>query len=108
MDGSRQLRLGVLVLEELVGREHRDAVPGANLVAEGAADTAGEVDRADLVDLLHARPRDRADAIDGAHHEARLAACAHVLIEQRENLGELLLGHRWINCTAVTARYQIG
>ena len=46
----------VLVLEELVGRDHRDAVPRADLVAERAADAAGKVDRADLKDLLMRGP----------------------------------------------------
>ena len=43
-----QLRFGVLVLDELIGRDHRDAVPRAHLVAQRASDAAGEVDRADL------------------------------------------------------------
>ena len=37
----RELRTGLFVLEELVGGDHGDAVPGADLVAEGAADAAG-------------------------------------------------------------------
>src|SRR5205814_2041967 len=43
-----ELRLGVLVLQELIGRQHGDAVPRADLVAERAADAAGKIDGADL------------------------------------------------------------
>jgi len=46
--GLFQLFDRVFVLEELIGGDHGDAVPGADLVAEGAADAAGEIDGADL------------------------------------------------------------
>ena len=74
----------VRVLQELVGRQHGDAIPRADLVAERAADAAGEVDRADLERLLVTRAGDRADAIDRADRHARLAAGAHVFVKQRE------------------------
>ena len=91
-----QLRNGIRVLQKLIRRQHGDAVPRADLVAERATDAAGEVDRADLEDALVAGPGDGADAIDRADHEARLAAGAHVLVEERQDLGELLLRH-WLN-----------
>ena len=42
---------------------------------------------------LVARAGDRADAIDRADDHARLAAGAHVLVEQGQHFGELLLRH---------------
>ena len=88
-----ELRRRVLVLQKLVRRDHRDAVPRADLVAECAADAAREVDRADLEALLVARAGDEVDAIDRADRHARFAARAHVLIEQGQNLRKLLLRH---------------
>src|SRR3954467_1420663 len=81
-----ELRRRVGILEELIRRQHGDAVPRANLVAQRAADAAREVDGADLEDALVAVAGDRADAIDRANDEARLAARAHVLIEQGQHL----------------------
>ena len=52
----------VFVLEELIGGDHGDAVPGADLVAERAADAAGEVDGADLEGGLVAGAGHDADA----------------------------------------------
>jgi hypothetical protein len=46
------LRHGLIILQELIGGNHRDAVPGADLVAEGAANAAGKVDGADLEDVF--------------------------------------------------------
>lgn len=88
-----QLPCRVVVEKKLVGREHCDAVPRADLVTKRAPDTSGEIDRAHLMNLLHPRPRNRANAIDRAYHETRLAAGTHVLIEEGENFGELLLSH---------------
>ena len=70
-----------------------NAVPGADLVAEGAADAAGQVDGADLKGQLVARAGNGADAVDGADDQAGLAAGAHVLVEQGQDFGELFLGH---------------
>ena len=77
----------VRVLQELVGWNHRDAIPRADLVAERAADAAGEVDGADLEDRLVAMTGDDADAVDRADRHARLAAGAHVFVKQRESFG---------------------
>jgi len=87
------LGLGVFVLEELVGGDHGDAVPGADLVAEGAADAAREVDGADLEGGLVTGAGDGADAIDGADAEAGFAAGAHVLVEEGQDFGEFLFRH---------------
>jgi len=94
----RELGLGVVVLQELVGREHRDAIPGADLVTKRAANAAGEVDRADLERELMPRAGDDADAIDGADGHAGFAAGTHVLVEEGENFGELLLCHGLLHC----------
>ena len=83
-----QLSGRLRVLEELVGGDHRDAVPGADLMAEGAADAAGEVDRADLEGGLVARAGDGAYAIDGTDGEARLAAGAVVGVDDGDFLRE--------------------
>ncbi len=88
-----ELRLHIVVLDELIRRKHRDAVPRADLVTERTADAAGEVDRADLKRLLVPRAGDRADAVDGADRETGLAAGTHVFVEQRENFRKLLLCH---------------
>ena len=77
-----QLFRRLLVVQELVGGDHRDAVPRADLVAQRAADAARQVDRADLEALLVARARDEVDAVDRADGHARLAAGAHVFVEQ--------------------------
>jgi hypothetical protein len=90
---SRHLRDRLIVLEELIGRNHGDAIPGADLVAEGAANAAGEIDGADLEDDLVARAGDDVDAIDGADGHAGFAAGTHVLVEEGQNFGELFLGH---------------
>src|SRR5438552_2503708 len=87
--GLLKLRLGVFVLKELIRRQHGDAVPRTNLMAQRAADATGEVDGADLERLLVPRAGDCADAIDRADDQARLAARAHVFIEQGQNFGEL-------------------
>src|SRR5687767_11631161 len=58
---SRHLRHGLLVLKELIGGDHGDAVPGADLVTERTADAAGEIDGADLKDDFVARARDDVD-----------------------------------------------
>ena len=88
-----KLRHSLLVLQELIRRDHRDAIPWADLMAQRAADAAGEVDGADLERLLVAMAGDGADAIDGADDQARLAAGAHVLVEEGQDLGEFLLCH---------------
>ena len=92
---SRLLQLldRILVLKELIGGDHRNAVPRANLMAQGAPDAARQVDRADLKRNLMPRAGNDADAIDRADDHARLAAGAHVLIEQGQHFGQLLLGH---------------
>ena len=90
---SRQLLFSILVLQKLIRRDHGDAIPGADLVAEGAADTTGKIDGADLKGQLVPRAWDDADAVDRADRHAGFAAGAHVFIKQRQNLGELLLGH---------------
>ena len=88
---------GLFVLQELIGGDHGDAIPGADLVAEGAADTAGEVDGAGLEGGGVARAGDGADAVDGADDEAGLAAGTHVFIEQGKSFGKFFLGHGcWI------------
>ena len=94
MSPSLQLLHRVLILQELIRRDHRDAVPRADLVAQGAADAAREIDRADLKRQLVARAGDDLDAIDGADAHAGLAAGAHILVEQCQGLGEFLLRHR--------------
>jgi hypothetical protein len=68
---SFELRRRVLVLQKLIRRDHRDAIPRADLVAQRAADAAGEVDRADLETLLVPRAGDQVDAIDRADRHAR-------------------------------------
>ena len=88
-----ELRFDVVVLQELIGRKHRDAVPRADLMAERAADATREVDRADLKRLLVTRTGDGADAIDRTDAETGFAAGAHVFVEQRQNFWELFLGH---------------
>jgi hypothetical protein len=90
--GELRNRLGVL--EELIGGDHRDAIPRADLVAEGTANAAGEVDGADLKSGLVARAGDGADAVNGADDQAGFAAGAHVLVEKGEDFGEFLFGHR--------------
>ena len=92
-DVSGQLLLSILVLQKLIRRQHRDAVPRAHLVAQGAADAAREVDGADLEGALVAGAGDGADAIDGADDQAGFAPGAHVFIEQGQDFGELLLCH---------------
>ena len=86
--------VSILVLEELVGRDHRDAIPRADLMAERAADAAGQVDGADLKSRFMAWAGDRADAIDRTDGHTRFAAGAHVLVEKGQNFGEFLLRHR--------------
>ena len=88
----RQLRDGLFVLEELVGGDHGDAVPGADLVAEGAADTAGEVDGADLEAGLVARAGDGGDAIDGADGQAGFTAGAVIGVDDRQFLRNFFAG----------------
>jgi hypothetical protein len=88
-----QLLHRVLILQELIRGDHRDAIPRADLVAERAADAAGEVDRADLKRQLVAWAGNEADTVHRADGHARLAAGAHVFIEEGEDLGELLFGH---------------
>ena len=78
---------GLLVLKELIRGDHRNAVPRADLVAQRAADAAGEVDGADLEDHLVARAGDDVDAIDGADGHAGFAAGAHVFVEEGEDFG---------------------
>jgi len=55
---------GVLVLQELIRRDHRDAIPRADLVTQCAADASGEIDRADLKGGLMSRAR---KAIEGGY-----------------------------------------
>ena len=88
---SRELRRRLLVLEELVRRDHRDAIPRADLVTQRAANAAGEVDRADLKGGLMARAGNSADAIDRAYRQTGFAAGAHVLVEQRQSFRKLFL-----------------
>jgi len=80
-------------LEELIGGDHGDAVPGTDLMAESAADAAGEVDGADLEDDFVARAGDDVDAIDRADGHAGFAAGTHVFIEEGEDFGEFFLRH---------------
>src|SRR5882762_9191291 len=89
----RHLRNRLLILQELIGWDHRDAIPRADLVAEGAADAAGEVDGADLKNHLVARAGNEMNAIDGADGHAGFAAGAHVFVEEGEDLRKLLLSH---------------
>ena len=104
---SSHLRNRLLILKELISGDHRDAIPRANLVAERAADASWQVDRADLKGSFVPRAGDYRDAIDGTDHHARLAAGAHVLIEQGENFGQLLLGHfRVCDCMSVIGKTQ--
>ena len=88
-----ELRHRVLILQELIRRQHRDAIPRAHLVAQRAPDAAGEIDRANLKRQLMPWARNDADAVDGADGHARFAAGAHVFVEQRQSFGELFLGH---------------
>src|SRR2546423_24209 len=81
---------GLLVLQKLVRRQHRDAIPRADLMAQRTPNAARKIDRANLKCALVAWPRDRADAIDGADTQTRLAARAHVLVEQGQNFRKLL------------------
>ena len=83
----------LLILQELVGRNHGDAVPRTNLVAQRATDAAGKVDGADLKGGLVAMPGNDVDAVHRAHDQARFAAGAPGLVEQSQCLGELRLGH---------------
>ncbi len=106
--GLFQLLDCVFVLQELIGGEHGDAIPGADLVAEGAADAAGEVDGADLEGDLVSGAGDDADAIDGADDEAGFAAGAHVFVEKGQRLGEFLLGHESGNSRGRCALSQAG
>src|SRR5438874_10837 len=96
MSTSLELLHRVLILQELIRRDHRDAVPRADLVAQGAADAAREIDRADLERQLVPRAGDDLDAVDGADAHERLAAGAHVLVEQRQGLRKFLLRHRYL------------
>ena len=80
-------------MQELIGGNHGDAVPRADLVAECAADTAGEIDGADLKDHLVTWAGNEMDAIDRADGHAGFAAGAHVFVEESEDFGQLLLGH---------------
>ena len=79
---SPKLRCGLLVLQELVRRQHRDAIPWTDLMAQRASDAARKIDRANLKCALMAWPRHRADAIDRADTQTGLAARAHVLVEK--------------------------
>ena len=90
---SGQLRRRLLVLKELIGRDHRDAIPWTNLVAQRAADAAGKVDRADLECRLVTRAWHGADAIDRADRKTCLTAGAHVFVEKGQCLGKLFLCH---------------
>ncbi len=90
---SRYLRNRLLVLEELIGGDHGYTVPWADLMAEGAADAAGEIDGADLEDVFVARAGDQRDTIDGADGHAGFAAGAHVFVEEGKDLRQLLLSH---------------
>jgi len=83
----------LFILKELIGGDHGDAVPGADLMAERAADTAGKVDGANLERELVPRAGDDANAIDGADRHAGFAAGAHVLVKQRQRFRELLFRH---------------
>ena len=90
---SRHLRNRLLILQELIRWNHRDAIPRADLMAEGAADAAGEIDGADLEDHFVARAGDDVDAIDGADGHAGFAAGTHVFVEEGEDFWQLLLRH---------------
>src|SRR5437868_2241390 len=90
---SLQLLHRVFVLQKLIGGDHGDAIPWADLMAQRAADAAGEVDRADLERQLMAWAGDDADAVHRANRHARLAAGAHVFVEKGKGFGELLLSH---------------
>lgn len=86
----------ILILQELIRRQHRNAVPRAHLMAKGAADAAGEINRADLHYAFMAVARDDADAIHRTDVHAGFAAGAHVFIQQGKNFGQLLLGHSFL------------
>ena len=90
---SSHLRNRLLILKELIGGNHGDAIPRANLVAERAADAAGQIDGADLKDHFVPRPGNDMDAIDRADGHAGFAAGAHVFVEEGEDFGEFFLGH---------------
>lgn len=77
-------------VENLVGGDHGDDIPGADLGAEGAADAAWEVDLTGLHDGLELRSGDGVDAIDGADGNAGLAAGAKVFIKNCESFRESL------------------
>ena len=88
---------GLLILHELIGGDHGDAIPGADLMAEGAADAAGEVDGAGLEGSGVARAGDCTDAVDGADDQAGFAAGTHVFIEKGKSFRKFFLGHGyWI------------
>ena len=92
-----QLLDHILVLQELIGGDHGDAVPRADLVAQGAADAAGEVDGAGLEGGFVPRAGDDADAVDGADDQAGFAAGTHVFIEKGKSFRKFFLGHGyWI------------
>src|SRR5438034_655983 len=68
-------------------------------MAQRAADASRQVDGADLEDVFMAVAGDHADAIDRADRHTGLTAGTHVFVKQRENFGDLLLGHQSSHCT---------
>ena len=80
-------------MKELIGRDHGNAIPWADLMAQRAADTAGQVDGAGLVYAFKALTGQCADAVDGADAQAGFAAGTHVLIEQGQYFWEFLFCH---------------
>ncbi len=85
---GRQFRF----LKNLIGRNHCDDMPGANLGAEFAANTNDQIDRADS----HGVTRNRGvgyfiDAVHRADRDTSVAAGTQILIKDCQLLGEFLL-----------------
>ena len=81
--------------QDLVGGDHGDHVPGADLGAELAADADVQVDGADAHGVAGVRGvGDLVDAVDRANGHSRIAARTQVLIEDRKLFGKFFLfGH---------------